>query len=194
VETHGLTLTIAGPSQASLDQLKQRWEAWLATRAVGAFDTSYTNLSSIMFLAESGGKSILFTGDGRGDALLAALRRNGRLAGDTLHVDVLKLPHHGSSRNVPPALFTTITADRYVISADGENGNPDQDTLQAIAAAAKAAGRPFEIWITNETDTTRWFRAHYDPAEYRYRWVLLPEGHDAFVLDLDLPDPAAAIG
>jgi hypothetical protein len=194
VETDGLTLTFAGPSQANLDQLKQRWEAWLATRAVGAFDTSYTNLSSIMFLAESGGKSILFTGDGRGDALLAALRQNGRLAGGTLHVDVLKMPHHGSSRNVPPELFTTITADRYVISADGENGNPDEDTLQAIAAAAKAAGRPFEIWITNETDTTRWFRAHYDPAEYQYRWVLLPEGHDAFVLDLDLPDPAAAIG
>ena len=195
VETDGLTLTIAGPSQTNLDQLKQRWEAWLAARAVGAFDTSYTNLSSIMFLAESGGKSILFTGDGRGDALLAALRRNGRLAGGTLHVDVLKMPHHGSSRNVPPELFTTITADRYVISADGENGNPDQDTLQAIAAAAKAAGRPFEIWITNETDTTRWFRAHYDPAEYQYRWVLLPEGHDAFVLDLDvLPSLAAAIG
>jgi hypothetical protein len=188
IEANGLTLTIAGPSQANLDQLKTRWEAWLASRAIGAFDTSYTNLSSIMFLAESGGKSILFTGDGRGDALLDGLRQNGRLAGGTLHVDVLKMPHHGSSRNVPAALFTTITADRYVISADGENGNPDQDTLVAIAEAAKAAGRRFEIWITNETDTTRWFRAHYDPAEYGYRWVCLPEGQDALVLDLDLAD------
>ncbi len=193
VEADGLSLTIAGPNQANLDQLKQRWEAWLATRGVGAFDTSYTNLSSIMFLAESDGKSILFTGDGRGDALLAGLRQSGRLAGGTLHVDVLKMPHHGSSRNVPPEFFTAISADRYVISADGENGNPDRDTLQAIAEAAKAAGRPFEIWITNETEATAWFRAHYDPAEYRYRWVLLPEGRDALVLDLDLPDPAAAV-
>jgi hypothetical protein len=185
IEADGLTLTIAGPSQANLDQLKARWEAWLAARAIGAFDTSYTNLSSIMFLAESGGKSILFTGDGRGDALLAGLRQSGRLANGPLHVDVLKIPHHGSSRNVPPELFTTVTADRYVISADGENGNPDQDTLTAIADAAKADGRAFEVWITNETDTTRWFQAHYDPAEYRYRWVCLAEGQDALVLDLE---------
>ena len=194
VEVDGLTLTIAGPSQARLDELKQRWESWLATRALGAIDTSYTNLSSIMFLAESGSKSILFTGDGRGDDLLEALRQNGRLAGGTLHVDVLKLPHHGSSRNLPPEFFATVTADHYVISADGENGNPDVDTLEAIATAARTAGRPFVIWITNETDATRWFRDHYDPAEYQYRWVLLPEGQDAFVLDLDLPDPAAAAG
>jgi hypothetical protein len=54
-------------------------------------DNSIPNLSSIMLLAKADGKTILFTGDVRGDHLIQGLNQTGLL--DTegkIHVDVLK--------------------------------------------------------------------------------------------------------
>ena len=41
--------------------------------ALQALDSSITNLSSIMFLVESAGKKILFTGDGLGSDIVESL-------------------------------------------------------------------------------------------------------------------------
>jgi hypothetical protein len=49
-----------------------------------------------------------------------------------MHVDVLKIPHHGSDRNIDPVFFRRITADHYVFSGNGENGNPERETLQML--------------------------------------------------------------
>jgi hypothetical protein len=35
---------------------------------------------------------------------------------DTIHFDLLKLPHHGSNSNVEEDSFRRITADSYVVS------------------------------------------------------------------------------
>ena len=42
-------------------------------QAMQALDSSITNLSSIMFLVESAGKKMLFTGDGLGDDIIESL-------------------------------------------------------------------------------------------------------------------------
>jgi hypothetical protein len=64
-------------------------------------DTSVPNLSSVVVLAEAGGKSILLTGDARGDKILTGLELIGAITPKgKLHVDVLKMPHHGSDRNM----------------------------------------------------------------------------------------------
>ena len=84
-------------------------------------------------LAEVGKKRILFTGDARGDKVLAGLELAGLLKADgksTMHVDIFKVPHHGSDRNVDPIFFRRITADHYVFSGNGEHGNPERETLQ----------------------------------------------------------------
>ena len=57
------------------------------------------------------------------------------LKGGKLRVDVLKLPHHGSERNVAADYFETIVAKHYVVSADGKFDNPDVGTLKMISAA-----------------------------------------------------------
>ena len=41
-----------------------------------------------------------------------------------LHVDILKVPHHGSERNISETFFDIVTADVYVISANGRDDNP----------------------------------------------------------------------
>ncbi|HEX5719899.1 MAG TPA: hypothetical protein VF179_27340 [Thermoanaerobaculia bacterium] len=139
----GLKLKIIGPLQAEIEALQKEFDDYIKTKNLTAeavlaayADRSVKNLSSIVCLAEFGGKSILLTGDARGDKILTGLEKVGLLAADgTLSVDILKIPHHGSDRNVKPDFFEKVIAETYVFSGDGKNGNPDRDTLQWLADA-----------------------------------------------------------
>jgi len=179
----GLRLYVVGPTKKSLEELKTEWVAWLdkheasalTTEEIAAMaDRSVPNLSSIMVLAEdeATGKRLLLTGDGRGDHLIDGLGQANLLNHDgALHVDVLKVPHHGSARNVTSKFLKTVTADTYVISANGKYGNPDLEALVWIVEAAKEQGRTIEIFATNQTPSTRQLVEKYDRSEYGYRLV-----------------------
>ncbi len=177
--SENLQLTVVGPTQANLEALRKEWEKWLDDHdlAVGSgdpyvmanSDRSVPNLSSIQLYAKADGRTMLLTGDGRSDHLLQGLAMAGLLddAG-TLHVDLLKLAHHGSDRDVTKTFFTKVTADTYVASADGTNDNPDLATLIWIVEAAEAQGRKIRIACTNQTDSTRKLVEEYDPDSYGY--------------------------
>jgi hypothetical protein len=66
--------------------------------------------------------------------------------GSKLHVDILKMPHHGSDRNIEPIFFRRITADHYVFSGNGEHGNPERETLQMLLD--ESGGEEFTIHLT----------------------------------------------
>ncbi|HEV7515841.1 MAG TPA: hypothetical protein VGR07_06050, partial [Thermoanaerobaculia bacterium] len=157
-----LTLTVVAPSRENLLALQDDWDKKIkpmlqrekdqAARAeIAAYvDKSVYNLSSIVVLVEGDGKRILLTGDGRGDHAIAGLKAAGLLDGDgKIEIDVLKLPHHGSDRDVALDYFETIRAKHYVISADGKYDNPDVDTLQMISRARPDDG--FTIHLTYPT-------------------------------------------
>jgi hypothetical protein len=147
------TLTVVAPDATALDRLDREWEEWLAkhpdqVRVAEYADRSVFNLASIVVLAEADGRSMLLCGDARGDHVLTGLETAGRLAaGGTLPLDLLKLPHHGSIRNVEADFFERLPARHYVISADGRDGNPETETLEAIAASR--ADDDFTIHLTN---------------------------------------------
>jgi hypothetical protein len=194
-----LTLRIVGPTRASLEELEEDWLEWLeqqedhvlvpdlreAERAARSLDDSVPNLSSIMFLAEADGRTILFTGDGRSDHLKDGLEQAGLLdAEGRLHVNVLKLPHHGSKYNVTADFIETVTADQYVVSASGYHGHPHKDTLRWIVRAARDQARTIEIVATNSTRSLRDLTEEYDPSQYGYRLTVMPEGESEEVLEL----------
>jgi hypothetical protein len=140
----GLTFTIIGPMLPEIEALQADHAKWVAEHPdevatskefLASFDDdSVSNLSSIVVLAESGGKTILLTGDARGDKILEGMEFVGAVApGDSIHVDVLKCPHHGSIRNLDTVFFERISADHYVFSASGKFGNPDRETLEMLA-------------------------------------------------------------
>jgi hypothetical protein len=143
-----LKLTVVGPRAAELEELRKEWEKEVK-KLVGAkpaevariaeyLDDSAFNLSSIVCLAELGGKRMLLTGDARGDKVLLGLEAAGLLkAGESMDVDLLKVPHHGSCRNLDTDFFERIRAPEMVISADGEYHNPDIETLEMISTARK---------------------------------------------------------
>ena len=199
IPLENLTLRVVGPTQANLEELKEDWAAWLkkqeervltrdlqaAEEAARSLDDSVPNLSSIMLLAEADGRTLLLTGDGRSDHLIQGLEQADRLDRDgRLHVDVLKVPHHGSARNVSKAFFRTITADTYVLCADGRHDNPDLSTLTWMVEAAHEQDRHIDIFATNETNSTRQLIEDYPPCEYGYHLTMMAPGQHAVVLEL----------
>lgn len=154
----GLKFTVLGPVKDRIEELQIEWNAVLEKKglamdkegqalAAAYLDESVYNLSSIVVLAEAAKKQMLLTGDARGDDVLKALKSSGLLKSKPLHVDLLKLPHHGSDRNVETEFFRQITADHYVVSADGRHGNPEVSTLQMIS---EARGKDkFTVYLTN---------------------------------------------
>ncbi len=184
-----LEFTIVGPTKENLDELKIKWDEWLTERendmAAGNFnllsmsDKSVPNLSSIAFLVKSIGRTILFTGDGRGDHLIEGLKKKGLLKNGRMHVDVLKVAHHGSDRNTNRDFFENITADTYVISANGKNGNPDYATLSWIVESAQLTERPIHLVLTNQTASTKKLLKDYAPEESGYSIEFIPENESS---------------
>ena len=191
----GLTLQVVGPLRAQLDKLHAEWEKQLKKlrkegklpeATVASFsDGSAANLASIVVLAESeDGRTMLLTGDARGDFLAESLVEQGLLDDEgRLHVDLFKLPHHGSDRNVERSTFSTITADHYVISGDGGHGNPEVATFEMLfdgRADAGLLGERFTLHLTYDPEEFRPHKGHDYPLA-KLRQVLdraRQDGHD----------------
>lgn len=188
-----LTLRVVGPTAANLDELRKEWLAWLEKnekkilqdpKTAGNSDQSIPNLSSIVLLAECAGKKALLTGDARGDHIEAGLAAANLAPGGKLHVDVLKLQHHGSNRNVTKTFFERITADTYLISADGKNDNPDFDTLTWVVNAAKKRGQHIRIVVTNTTPATKRLLKEMPKKKFDYDLVVRPAKQHSIAIEL----------
>jgi hypothetical protein len=160
---NGLKLTVIGPMQPELKDLFEKHQQWLEqlkkqgkapADALAAYvDKSIPNLSSIVVLAESDGKSLLLTGDARGDKVLEGLQMVGRLeAGKTskMNLDLVKVPHHGSANNLAEDFFERLVAKHYVFSGNGEHGNPERETM-GMLLAARGHG-DYQIHLTYPVD------------------------------------------
>ena len=186
VKVGGMRLWIIGPPEANLNRIREKWVKWLMRKGLPFSpgekapvkpDDSEANLSSIMFLAEASKRRILLTGDGLGDDIVSGLEKVGLLPPEgTIHVNVFKLPHHGSERNAVGSLFERVLADTYVISADGRYGNPDWQTLVWLVDAVCRQGRDVNIFATNPTPSLERLVKERPPAENHYTLTIMPAG------------------
>jgi len=154
---------VVSPSERRIAVLRRKWSEWQrrhsakpAEALTAAYaDRSVYNLSSIVVLVQYGGRSILLTGDARGDDVLQGLETEGLLREKPYRVDVLKLPHHGSTNNVTPEFFEQIVADHYVVSGDQKTfPNPQRQTFEWIKAAREKIlpGQRYDVWLTYDCD------------------------------------------
>jgi hypothetical protein len=206
---HGLSFTVLGPDQARIDDYRVRWAKDLkeilrkeksASEATALQDNSPFNLASIVVIAELDGKTMLLTGDARGDFIIEWLVADGRLVdeNDTTHFDLLKVPHHGSANNVTEGFFRAVTADHYVISGDGKHDNPEAETLSLIASARKDAGYTIHLTITEDSAEVEDDPKRKRALESISGWVIndrppnctmaFREGSDALSVRVDLHD------
>ena len=194
----GLTFRVLGPLRHRVETLQTRWDKELERRglaqdpepiqAADYVDGSVFNLASLVLWAELDGKSMLLTGDARGDDILEGAALAGLLddAGE-MHVDLLKMPHHGSDRNVASEFFRRIRADHYLFSGNGFHGNPELETFRLLFEARQPDGQPFNIHLTYGLDE---LSSHYPVDELR---AFLGQAHqDGHAFELVFPDPDAA--
>jgi ribonuclease BN (tRNA processing enzyme) len=155
-------LTILSPDQATFDELKLKWKSEFK-RYIGGDPPKYIsnpsgkdsktieklakvkdtredtgesgliNRSSIAFLYEENGKSLLMLGDSYPSVILGALAKKYSKK-NPLKVKYMKLSHHGSRKNYHNDLLNIIQCRRFIISSDGENqhGIPDKEVLAKI--------------------------------------------------------------
>lgn len=206
---HGLEFTIIGPSRERVIEYREQWDKDLkkilkkeadAAQALAFKDKSPFNLASICVLAEMQDRKMLLTGDARGDFMIEDMKAQGLLKeGRSMHVDIFKVPHHGSDRNVTTAFFKRITADHYVFSGNGEHGNPDRNTLEMIEAARGREEYTIHFTFTedlheSERNTKRkkalkavqaWVAQKPDNCEVRFR----DPDDDTYSIYVDLLEP-----
>jgi hypothetical protein len=138
-----------------------------------------------MLLLEINNRKILFTGDGSGDDIIKVLTRNTMLDKQgKFHVDILKVPHHGSDRNVSQEFFNTVIADYYVISANGRDDNPSADTLKWIIESDNTRKKSKKIVFTNNTPNIVKILKEYDQKKYDYDCIFLEGKQDFLTLSL----------
>jgi hypothetical protein len=89
------------------------------------------------------------------------------------HIDIMKVPHHGSERNSSEQFFETVTADTYIISANGRDDNPSLSTLKWIIESGKEQNRKITIVATNKTENTDKALQMYDPYKFQYSFIFL---------------------
>jgi beta-lactamase superfamily II metal-dependent hydrolase len=137
----GSLSTSVTPEINYLSSLAEEWAPALlssldlaAAKVLGKREKVTTpNLASIMFLVEEAGKTILMTGDGHWEDILKGLKKIGKFNDSTgLHLDVLKVQHHGSEHNINEDFCKKVTATNYVFCGNGEHENPDIDVVKAI--------------------------------------------------------------
>ena len=144
-------------------------------------DHAPANGSSIAFLLEHGGHSLLLSADAYAPVLVGALTALAAHRGVSLpwQFDVFKLSHHGSSANITVDLFRAVQAQHYIVSPNGAIfGHPDDE---AIATAVVGGGAQRTFSFNDRNDHTEKWNAPELRECYGYS-VSLPERAEDTVL------------
>lgn len=101
------------------------------------------NRSSIAFLLEAEGKTLLMMGDADPWVVSNKLRELGFSELNPMKVDLMKVSHHGSRNNICNELLGILDCNQYLFSTNGGFGNsyhPDRETLAKLLCNAKNKG------------------------------------------------------
>ena len=140
-------------------------------------DDSEANGSSIAVLAEWEGKRFLLAGDAFAPVMAASLSRwltrenqtNGSQA-DRVELDLFKLPHHGSVRNISGELLDLVNCPRYLFSSSGKIfGHPHDRTVELILQKHQSGGDAQLFFNYRSGRTERWGNAA-DPLAQEYQY------------------------
>lgn len=193
VNLNDIAIILLGPTKKNVDKLQKEWNDWYKKKKttdsisgiIRILDKSVPNLASIAFLAELNNKKILFTGDGVGQDIVEILSKNAMLdSNGKFYVDILKVPHHGSERNVTPEFFNTVNAEFYVISANGRDDNPSLNTLKWIIETKNTAKRTKKIILTNMTLNVKKVLKRYDRIKFNYECIILEKKCNFLTINL----------
>ncbi len=108
---------------------------WVEAKAVDWIkeDTSPTNGSSIVFMIEHKQKKLLFLADAIPTPVITQLKKLYTDDDFPIHVNALKVAHHGAWPNNSPELLKMVYADYFLFSSNGSrHSHPHLQTLAWI--------------------------------------------------------------
>ena len=190
----GLKITLLSPSPAKLEKMIPRWETEvrraglvpgegaplprklvedgilgvpsLDDLAASKFvsDTEPPNGSSIAFLAEFEGKKALLGADAFMKEVIGSLKR---LGPGPLELDAVKLPHHGSRKNLNVEFVSMVRCRNWLFSSNGAQFNhPNPETIARIVCNQPA--KP-TLHFNYVSEFTAPWKTH--PEKNRYKAV-----------------------
>lgn len=93
----------------------------LANKLLPIQDASINNKKSVVFSFEFENRKLLFTGDAWAENVISAQGV----------YDLVKIPHHGSARNISELYRESIHASNFLICTDGVS-HPDKQTIAKL--------------------------------------------------------------
>jgi beta-lactamase superfamily II metal-dependent hydrolase len=113
--------------------------------------TSAENNSSVVLLFKDGDSKFLFTSDAGVPALAEAVKCASRLGIDLKTVNGIQVPHHGSKRNVGPAILNVIlgpkrqaeTYSKTAIVSAAKDGGPKHPAKKVVNAFMRRGARVY---------------------------------------------------
>lgn len=152
LERFGATFKVLSPTDVELEKLLIKWEREEQSSLTSDGDNDYKfsmdellendkfiedksihNGSSIAFIFEFLGKSILLLGDAYPTPVINNLRALGYSEQNPLKIDYVKVSHHGSKANTNEELLKLLDCNKFIISTNRSRyGLPDKLTLARI--------------------------------------------------------------
>jgi beta-lactamase superfamily II metal-dependent hydrolase len=152
IELFGCIFKILSPTEDKLNKLLFKWENEIDDILTSPYENDYSNTfhelirkdkfkgdqsphngSSIAFLFEHKGQSILFLGDSHAPVIINSLKNLNYSKDNKLKLDYMKVSHHGSKANTNKKLLELIDCKNFIISTDGSRHNlPNKVTLARI--------------------------------------------------------------
>ncbi|MBB4825592.1 beta-lactamase superfamily II metal-dependent hydrolase [Sporosarcina luteola] len=112
-------------------------------------DNSSTNGSSIAICIGYQKRNLLFLGDGHPDILESSIYNLG-----IEKFDSIKVPHHGSKKNMTLDLSRVLKSDKFLISTNGKNhSHPDLETIAKLIYMHKDMKN---FYFNYETEASKW--------------------------------------
>lgn len=112
-------------------------------------DEGGTNSQSIIILVECEGKKLLLPGDSTPKKLCDALQSYNKINGTPLELDFMKLPHHGSTRNVTKNILNEVTCSNFIISTKKNNKYyfPNKETIAKLIRYRDSADKAINVYF-----------------------------------------------
>lgn len=187
IELYGMKITFLSPSKNKLSELRKKYsvskmqpfellEEEAISEAVGVVEDDYhikledfdldswneddsiENGSSICFITEYKGKSILWLADAHPSDVTDSLLKLGYSKTNKLKCEFVKVTHHGSKGNNSNELYDLIDSENYIISSNGENKYklPSKESLARILRNSnRNLEKKYSIYFNYDNDTLR---------------------------------------
>ena len=112
-------------------------------------DEGGPNSQSIIILAECEGKKLLLPGDSTPEELCDALQYYNKINGAPLELDFMKLPHHGSTRNVTKNILDEVTCSNFIISTKKNEKYyfPNKETIAKLIRYRERADKAINVYF-----------------------------------------------